>query len=44
MIKIAKEDADLIKSSPHNTIINRLDDVKAVRMPILKYKDIHKYE
>lgn len=44
MIKIAKEDADIIKSSPHNTIINRLDDVKAVRMPILKYKDIHKYE
>lgn len=44
MIKIAKEDADIIKSSPHNTIINRLDDVKAVRMPILKYKDLHKYE
>lgn len=44
MIEIAKEDADVIKSSPHNTIINRLDDVKAVRKPILKYKDIDKYE
>lgn len=43
MISIAKEDADTIKSAPHNTIINRLDDVKAVRNPILKYKDLHKY-
>ena len=44
MIQIALEDSECIKSAPHNTIINRLDDVKAVRNPILKYKDIHKYE
>lgn len=43
MIDIAKEEASYLQSAPHNTIINRLDDVKAVRNPILKFKDIHKY-
>lgn len=43
MIKIANEDESYLQSAPHNTIINRLDDVKAVRNPILKYKDVYKY-
>lgn len=40
MIQIANEDADTIKNSPCKTNITRLDDVKAVRNPILKFKDI----
>ena len=40
MIKIANEDSEIIKNSPINTNITRLDDVKAVRNPILKFKDI----
>lgn len=44
MKKIALEDEEVIKNAPHNTFIKRPDDVKAVRNPILKYKDISKYE
>ncbi|HNZ50784.1 MAG TPA: aminomethyl-transferring glycine dehydrogenase subunit GcvPB, partial [Bacilli bacterium] len=43
MIKIAQEaeaNPDLLKTAPHNTIVRRLDDVKAARNPIIKYKDI----
>ncbi|MCT8978797.1 aminomethyl-transferring glycine dehydrogenase subunit GcvPB [Clostridium sp. CX1] len=40
MIEIAKEakkDPDLVKSAPNNTIVKRLDEVKAARTPILKW-------
>lgn len=40
MITIANEDAELILSAPHNTDLKRLDNVKAERNSILKYKDI----
>lgn len=43
MIKIAQEaidDPELLKTAPHKTIVRRLDDVKAARTPIIKYKDI----
>ena len=42
LIKIAKEaenDPEMLKTAPHNTIVKRLDDVRAARFPILKYKD-----
>lgn len=42
MRKVAKESIDhpeLVKTAPHDTIIRRLDEVKAVRQPILKHTD-----
>lgn len=44
MKKIATEDASVLTTAPHNTIIGRLDDVKAARFPVIKFKDIGKYE
>ncbi len=38
--KEARESSDLLKGAPHNTCVRRLDEVKAARNPILKYKDI----
>jgi glycine dehydrogenase subunit 2 len=41
---VAKEaisDSEIVKNAPHNTLVRRLDEVKAVKNPILKYKDIH---
>lgn len=40
MIKIseeAKENPELVKSAPHDTIVRRLDEVKAARNPVLKW-------
>jgi glycine dehydrogenase subunit 2 len=40
---VAKEAIDtpeLVKTAPHNTIVRRLDEVKAVKNPILKFRDI----
>lgn len=40
MIKIskeAKETPELVKNAPHNTIVRRLDEVKAARNPVLKW-------
>jgi glycine dehydrogenase subunit 2 len=40
MIKIAqeaKENPELVKSAPHNTIVRRLDEVKAARTPVLRW-------
>lgn len=36
----AHENPNLVKTAPHNTIIKRLDEVKAARHPILKYRDL----
>ena len=44
MEKIAKEDSEVLQTAPHNTIVGRLDDVKAARFPVIKFKDIGKYE
>lgn len=37
--KEAKENPELLKRAPHNTIVKRLDEVKAARNPILKYNE-----
>lgn len=40
MINIAKEaeeNPEILKSAPHNTIVRRLDEVRAARNPILKW-------
>jgi glycine dehydrogenase subunit 2 len=42
MIKIAeeaKEDPSVLKNAPYNTPVRRLDEVKAARQLVLKYKD-----
>lgn len=36
--KEAKESPELLKNAPHNTIVRRLDEVKAARTPILRWK------
>lgn len=41
MIKIAqeaRENPELLKSAPHDTHVRRLDEVKAARMPVLKWQ------
>ena len=38
--KEAIENPEIVKTAPHNTIVRRLDEVKAVKNPILKFKDI----
>ena len=40
MKKIASEDTELLHTAPHTTIIRRLDDVKAARNPVVKFRDI----
>jgi glycine dehydrogenase subunit 2 len=35
--KEARENPSLLKSAPYNTIVRRLDEVRAARTPILKY-------
>lgn len=35
----AIKNPELVKTAPHNTIVKRLDEVKAVKKPILKFKD-----
>ena len=45
MRKVAHEaisDPNMLKTAPHHTIVRRLDEAKAARQPILKYKDIQK--
>jgi glycine dehydrogenase subunit 2 len=38
--KEAIENPELVKTAPHNTIVRRLDEAKAARNPIVKFKDI----
>ncbi len=38
MIKIAKEDPDLIKAAPHNSAVSRVDEVYAANNLILSYR------
>ncbi|MBU1093268.1 MAG: aminomethyl-transferring glycine dehydrogenase subunit GcvPB [Firmicutes bacterium] len=38
--KEAIDDPEMVKSAPHNTIVRRLDEVKAARNPIVKFRDI----
>jgi glycine dehydrogenase subunit 2 len=41
MIKIsqeAKENPEVLKTAPHNTVVRRLDEVRAARTPILRWR------
>ncbi len=35
--KEAKENPELLKNAPYNTVVRRLDEVRAARYPVLKY-------
>lgn len=37
--RLAKEAPESLKEAPQNTIVGRLDEVKAARFPRLKYGD-----
>jgi glycine dehydrogenase subunit 2 len=37
--KEAKEDLELLKTAPHDTIVRRIDEVRAARTPILKWSE-----
>jgi glycine dehydrogenase subunit 2 len=34
----AREDASLVKGAPHNTIVGRLDEARAARQPLLRWR------
>lgn len=38
--KEAKETPELVKGAPYNTVVKRLDEAKAARNPIVKYRDL----
>jgi len=36
----AEEDPDLVKSAPHATILSRLDEARAARVPDLRWRPV----
>jgi glycine dehydrogenase subunit 2 len=38
--KIADEDTEIVKTAPNNTAVKRVDDLQAVKNPILTWKMI----
>jgi glycine dehydrogenase subunit 2 len=42
LLKIAQEDPSLVKDAPHNTAVQRIDEIGAVKNPILTWKNIEK--
>jgi glycine dehydrogenase subunit 2 len=38
IVEEARTDPELVRTSPHNTVVRRLDEVKAAREPILTWK------
>jgi len=40
IVKESLETPELVKTAPHNTIVRRLDEAKAARQPMVKFKDI----
>lgn len=42
LVRIAQEDPALVKSAPHNTVVSRIDEIGAVKTPILTWKQIEK--
>jgi len=40
LLRIAQEDASVVKSAPHNTAVQRIDEVSAVKNPILTWKTV----
>jgi glycine dehydrogenase subunit 2 len=42
LLKIAQEDPKLTKSAPYNTVVRRVDEISAVKNPILTWKTVEK--
>ena len=42
LVKIAQEDSELVKSAPHNTVVRRIDEIGAVKNPVLTWKYLDK--
>jgi len=42
LLQIAKENSEVVKNAPHNTVVLRLDEIGAVKNPILTWKHIEK--
>ncbi len=40
LVKIANEETDIVKNSPKNTPVERINEAKAIKNPILTWKDI----
>jgi len=38
LLRIAQEDPNLVKDAPHNTAVQRIDEIRAVKNPILTWK------
>lgn len=41
VLKEAREDPELVRSAPHSTPVGRLDEARAVREPVLRYRPGH---
>ncbi len=35
----AVENPDVVKNAPHNTVVRRLDEVKAARNPVVRWEE-----
>jgi glycine dehydrogenase subunit 2 len=42
LLKIAQEDPALVKNAPYNTVVRRIDEIGAVKNPILTWKNLEK--
>jgi glycine dehydrogenase subunit 2 len=42
LVKIAQENPELVKSAPHNTVVRRIDELGAVKNPVLTWKYLDK--
>jgi glycine dehydrogenase subunit 2 len=42
LLKIAQEDPELVKSAPKQTAVRRIDEVGAVKNPVLTWKSLGK--
>jgi glycine dehydrogenase subunit 2 len=40
----ARENPEMLRTSPHSTLVRRLDETRAARQPVLKFQDIGKAE
>jgi glycine dehydrogenase subunit 2 len=42
LLRIAQEDPSLVKDAPHNTVVQRIDEIGAVKNPILTWNQVQK--
>jgi len=44
IVREAKENPEVVRNSPHTTLVRRLDETRAARQPILKVQDVDKFD